>query len=103
MNDCVRSLKKLKLKYWTLPCEERFDLGAGDRFFCKTAYFIPVLIHGACAIMHVSVVPGKQVLLIAKDTLKVLEARLDLKNNNGFFLVLEMWGVNCCEKAAQIT
>ena len=26
----VRSLKKLKLKYWTLPCQELFKFGAGD-------------------------------------------------------------------------
>ena len=59
MHDNVHSLKKLKLKYWTLPCEERFKFGARDPVVCKTAYFIPVLIHGACAIMCVSVVPGR--------------------------------------------
>ena len=84
MNDYVHSLQKLKLKYWTLPCQERFQFGAGDPAVCKTAYFIPVSIHGACAIMRVSVVPGKLMLLIGKDTLKVLEARFDLKNNIGF-------------------
>ena len=31
-------------------------------------YFIPVVIRGACAIMRVSVVPGKLMLLIGKDT-----------------------------------
>ena len=36
---------------------------------CKMAYFIPVLIHGAFAIMRFSVVPGKLMLLIGKDTL----------------------------------
>ena len=50
---------------------------------CKTAYFIPVFIHRAYAIMRVFVVPGKLILLIGKDTLKVLEARFDLKNNIG--------------------
>ena len=85
MNDYVHSLNKLKLKYWTLPCEERFKFGAGDPVVCNTAYFIPVLIHGACAIMRVSVVPGKLMLLIGKDTLKVLEARSDLKNDIGIF------------------
>ena len=74
MNDYVHSLKQLKLKYWTLPCQERFKFGAGDPVVCKTAYFIPVLIHEACAIMRVSVLPGKLMLLIGKDTLKVLEA-----------------------------
>ena len=59
MNDFVHSLKKLKLKYWTLPCPERFKFGAGDPVVCKTAYFIPVFIHGASAIMRVFVVPGK--------------------------------------------
>ena len=29
-NEHVHSLKKLKLKYWTLPCQERFKFGAGD-------------------------------------------------------------------------
>ena len=82
MNDYVHSLKKLKLKYWTLPCEERYKFGAGDPVVCKTAYFIPVLIHGACA---TCVVPGKLMLLIGKDTLKVLEARFNLKNNIGNF------------------
>ena len=46
---------------------------------------IPVFIHEACAIMRVSVVPGKLMLLIGKNTLKVLEARFDLKNNIGIF------------------
>ena len=35
--------------------------------------------------MRISVVPGKLVLLIGKDALKVLEARFDLKNNIGIF------------------
>ena len=35
--------------------------------------------------MRVFVVPGKLMLLIGKDTLKVLEARFDLKNNIGIF------------------
>ena len=35
--------------------------------------------------MRVSVVPGKLMLLIGKDTLKVVEARFDLKNNIGIF------------------
>ena len=45
----------------------------------------PVLIHGACAIMRVSVVAGKLMLLIGKDTLKVFEARFDLNKNIGIF------------------
>ena len=56
--------KKLKLKCWTLPFQERFKFGAGDPVVSKTAYIIPVLIRGACAIMRVSVVPGKLMLLI---------------------------------------
>ena len=76
MNDYVHSLTKLELKYWTLPC---------DPVVCKTAYFIHVFIHGACVIMRVSEVPGKLMLLTSKDTLKVLEARFDLKNNIGIF------------------
>ena len=60
--------KKLKLKYWTLPCQERFKYGAGNPVVCKTAYFIPVFVHGACAIMRVSEVPGKLMLLIGQDT-----------------------------------
>ena len=36
--------------------------------------------------MRVSVVPGKLMLLIGKVTLKVLEARFDLKNNSCIFL-----------------
>ena len=71
MNDYVHSVKKLKLKYWTLPCQKLFKFGAGHPVVCKTAYFIPVLIHGACGV--VSVVPGKLMLLIGNDTLKVLE------------------------------
>ena len=35
--------------------------------------------------MRVSVVPGKLMLLIGKDTLKVLEARFGLENNIGVF------------------
>ena len=71
MNDYVQSLKKkLKLTYWTLPCQERFQFGAGDPVVCKTAFFIPVLMHGACAIMRVSLVPRNLMLLIGKDTLK---------------------------------
>ena len=76
VNDYVRSLKKLRLKYGTLPCQERFKFGAGDPVVCKTAFFFPVLIHVTCAIMRVSVVPGKLMLLKSKDTLKVLEADL---------------------------
>ena len=30
MNDYVHSLQKVKLKYWTLPCQQRFKFGAGD-------------------------------------------------------------------------
>ena len=85
MNDYVHSLKKLKLKYWTLRCQECFKFGAGDPVVCKTAYFISLFIHGACAIIGVSVVPGKFMLLMGKDTLNVLEARFDLKNNIGIF------------------
>ena len=85
MNDYVDSLKELKLKYWTLPCQERFKFGAGDPVVCKTAYFIPVFIQGPCAIMRVSVVPRNLILLIGKDTSKVLEARFDLKNNIRIF------------------
>ena len=80
MIDYDHSLKKNKLKYWM-----RFKFGAGDPVVCKTAYFISVLIHGACAIMRVSVVSGKLMLLIGKDKFKVLEARFDLKNNIGIF------------------
>ena len=80
MNHYVHSLKNLKLKYWTLPCQERFNFGAGDPVVCKTAYFIPVLMHGACAII-----------------------RFDLKNNIGIFEVLDILKANCCEKATQVT
>ena len=58
MNDYGHSFKNLKLKYWTLPCQERFKFGAGDPVLCKTAFFIPVVIHGTCAVMRVFVVPG---------------------------------------------
>ena len=64
---------------------ERFKFGAGDRVVCKTAFTVPVVVHGACAIMRVSVVPRKLLLLIGKDTLKVFEARLGLENNIGCF------------------
>ena len=97
MKDYVHSLKKPKLKYWTLPGQERFKFGAGDPVVCKTAIFIPVLIHGACAIMRVSVVPGRLMLLIGKDTLKVLEARFDVKNNIGFFPGTGDFQGKCCE------
>ena len=33
--------QKLKLKYWALPCQERFKFGAGGPVVCKTADFIP--------------------------------------------------------------
>ena len=75
MNDYVHSLKKLNLKYWTIPCQERFKFGAADQVLRKTAFFIPVVIDRTCALMRVSVVPGKWMLLVGKDTLKVLEAR----------------------------
>ena len=35
MHDNVHSLKKLKLKYWTLLCQERFKFGAGDPLFAR--------------------------------------------------------------------
>ena len=83
MNDSVHSLKKLKLKYWTLPCKERFKFGTGDPVVCKTAYFIPVFMHGGLR-GHANFRGAKKLtLLIGKDTLKVLEARFDLKNNIG--------------------
>ena len=75
MNDYVHSFKQLKLEYWALPCQERFKFGAGDPVLCETAYFIPVVIHRACAFMRVSIVPGKLMLLIGTDTLQVLDAR----------------------------
>ena len=98
MNDYVHSPKKLKLKYLTLPCQERFKFGADDPAVCKTAQFIPVLIHGDHASFRGS---RKLMLLIGKDTLKVLEARFDLKNNLGFFRVLEIFRVKCCEKVVR--
>ena len=45
MNDYVFSPKKLKSKYSTLLCQQRFKFGAGDNIVCKTPYFIPVLTH----------------------------------------------------------
>ena len=68
MNDYVHSLKKAEI-------EVRVKFAV----VCNTANFIPVLIHEACAIMRVSVL----MLLIDKDTLRVSEARFDLKNNLG--------------------
>ena len=53
MNDHVHSLKRLKLKYWTLSCQERLKFGTGVPALCKTACFIPVLIYGACAVVRV--------------------------------------------------
>ena len=53
--------------------------------------------------MRVSVVPRKLMLLFGKDTLKVLEARFDLKNSIGFFPVPEILRAKCCEKAAHFT
>ena len=101
MNDYVHSLKKLKLKYWTLPRQERFKFEAGDPVVCRMAYFIPILIHGACAIIRVSVVQVKLKLLIGKDSLKVLVARFDLKKNIGIFRVLEILRVKCGEKVVR--
>ena len=82
MNDYVHSLKKLKLKYWTLPCQERVKFGADDPVLCETAYFVPVVMHGACAFLRFSEVPGKLMLLIGEDTLQVLEARYFFKKKN---------------------
>ena len=96
----IRS-KKLKLKYWMLPCQERFKFGTGDLVVCTTVYFIPVMIRGACAIMRVSAVPGKLMLLAGKDTLKVLEARFDLKKKFGIFPVLEIVIAKCCESVVR--
>ena len=41
------------------------------------------MVHGACAVMRVSVVPGELMLAIGEDTLTVSEARFDSKNNIG--------------------
>ena len=46
---------------------------------------MPVMLHEACGIMRVSLVPVRLMLLIGMDTLKVFEARFDLKNNIGIF------------------
>ena len=53
--------------------------------------------------MRVSVVPGKLMLLIDKDTRKVLEARFDRKNNIGIFRVLEICKATYCARVAQDT
>ena len=53
----VHSLKRLKWKSSTQPCQDGFKFGAGDLVVCTTAaYFVPVLIHEVRAIMRVSVV-----------------------------------------------
>ena len=75
MNGYVRSLNKLKLESWTLPCQERFKFGAGDPVLCETAFSNPVVIHRTCAFMRVSVVTEKLMLLIGKGTQTLLEAR----------------------------
>ena len=41
-------------------------------------------------------------LLIGKETLKVLEARSDLKNNIGFFQVLEIFGQSVARKPRRL-
>ena len=54
MNDYVHSLKRLKLKFGTLSCQERFEFGAGDPVVCNAAFFIPVMIHaihGECEVV----------------------------------------------------
>ena len=100
----VHSLKKAEVEALDAVLLRTFQvLEQVTPVVCKTAYFIPVLIHGACAIMRVFLVPGKLMLLIGKDTVKVLEARFDLKNNTGFFQVLQVLRAKCCEKAAQVT
>ena len=101
MNDCVRSLKKLELKYWTIPCQERCKFGAGSPVLCETAYFFPVATHGAYAFMRVSIVPGKLILLIGKDTLKVLVARdLIFRVMLEFFWTLEISEAKYCARVA---
>ena len=57
--SCEAPAAPLKLKCWTLSCQERFEFGAGDPAVCKKAYIILVLIDGDCNVMRVSVVPGK--------------------------------------------
>ena len=77
MNDYVHSLIELKLKYWTLSYQQRVKFGAGDPVLCETAFFVPVVMHGGCAFLRFSEVPGKLMLLIGEDALQVLEARFD--------------------------
>ena len=86
MNDYVQSLNKLKLNCWTLPCQECFKFGVGDPAVCKTACFILVFIHRACAIMRVF--RGAKNINAAdrqRHIEYVLEARIDLKNDISIF------------------
>ena len=62
MNEYVLSLKRLELKFWTLQCHQRFKFGACDPVVFNTASSVPVMIHGACAVTRVSVVPRKLML-----------------------------------------
>ena len=48
MNGHVHSLKKQKFKYWTLPCQERFKLGASDPVVRKTSFDTWSLCNHAC-------------------------------------------------------
>ena len=105
MDERLCPFTQLKLKCWTLPCQERVKFGPSDTVVYKTAYFNPVLTQGACAIMRVSVVPGWLMLLIGKDTLQVLEARFELKNTFMGFCpgAGGILRTKCCEQAAQVT
>ena len=82
MKDYVHSLIKLKLKYWTLPCQERFKFGAGDPVLCETAYFIPVVIHRACAFMRARKPDAAD---WQRHVASVGRTRFGLKNNVGIF------------------
>ena len=39
MNDYVHSFRQLKLRFWTLQCQERFKFGASDAVVLKDCLF----------------------------------------------------------------
>ena len=79
------SIHSKKLKYWTNALPKRFKFGACDPVLCKAAYFIPVVIHGACAVLRVSVVPRELMLLIGKDTHDLTSKTILIFPGAGYF------------------
>ena len=85
LDDYIKMLKERGLPFWIVPCREKFRFGSGEPVQCNTAFYVPITAFGGNGILRISAVPGRLPMLLGKDALRKLEARIDLKLNTGCF------------------